>query len=51
MTKFFVQLILALYPITVMALAAFLIYKQVPGWGWFLTIAFLLLGSTSIKLD
>lgn len=32
-------------------MAAFLIYKQVPGWGWFLFGVILITGSTSIKID
>ncbi len=37
------------YPIAVFGMAAFLILKQAPGWGWFLLVAFLILGSTSIS--
>jgi len=32
-------------------MAAFLIYKQAPGWGWFLAAVTLIVGCTTIKID
>ncbi len=37
-------------PIAVMGFSAFLIYKQVPGWGWYLFASALIAGSTSVKV-
>lgn len=31
--------------------AAFLIYKQVPGWGWFLLCVTIIMGTTSVHID
>lgn len=35
---------------SIWAMAAFLIYKQAPGWGWFLFCATLVMCFTSIKI-
>ncbi len=32
-------------------MAAFLIYKQVPGWGWFLLAVTIVAGSTSFRIE
>jgi len=32
-------------------MAAFLIYKQTPGWGWFLAAVTIVVGSASIEID
>jgi hypothetical protein len=37
-------------PISVMGMSAFLIYKQSDGWGWFLIVAMLIVGSLKIKV-
>ena len=51
MTKIVLHLITCAVPISVFGMAAFLIYKQAPGWGWFLFVAFLILGSLHIHAD
>ncbi|SOD42371.1 hypothetical protein [Nitrosovibrio sp. Nv4] len=38
-------------PVSIMGMAAFLIYKQVDGWGWFLLIAALIVGSFKGQVD
>lgn len=38
-------------PISIFGMATFLIYKQSPGWGWFLFVAFLILGSIKIRAE
>lgn len=40
---FVVNVIQALTPIFMIGCAAFLIYKQVDGWGWFLFVTFIIL--------
>jgi hypothetical protein len=37
-------------PISLMGIAAFLIYKQVDGWGWFLLCALMISGSLRAKI-
>ena len=34
-----------------MAMAAYLMYHGIDGWGWFLFVTFCFIGGTSIKLD
>ena len=36
-------------PVLILAIAAFLIFKGVDGWGWFLLVAALVAGSFSFK--
>jgi len=43
--------ILCLVPISVMGMAAFLIYQQASGWGWFLFVAVLIVGSMKISVS
>lgn len=38
-----------LVPVSIMGMNAFLAYKQVKGWGWFLLASLLVLGSMKIK--
>ena len=33
------------------SMAAFLIYKRVPGWGWFLAVVCVVVSSTTIHID
>lgn len=40
---FIVNVIQALTPIFMIGCSAFLIYKQVDGWGWFLFVTFIIL--------
>lgn len=44
-------LIGCMVPITALVAAAFLIYKQVPGWGWYLFVAACVALGTSVKVD
>ena len=38
-----------LVPVSLMGFSAFLIYKQVDGWGWYLIVTLLVVGSFSMK--
>lgn len=38
-------------PISIFGMAAFLIYTQSKGWGWFLFVALLILGSVKISAE
>lgn len=38
-------------PICIMGFAAFLIWKQVDGWGWYLFVAVLIVGSMKISVQ
>lgn len=38
-------------PVSIMGMAAFLIYKQSTGWGWFLFVALLIVGNMEIRVD
>lgn len=51
MKDFFMWLISNIYLISVWGMAAFLIYSQTPGWGWFLACAFFVLAGTTIKIN
>lgn len=46
-----ISLIWACVPISIMGSAAFLIWKQVPGWGWYLFCAFMIVDSLKIKVS
>ena len=41
----------AMAPVAIMGFAAWLIYEQKDGWGWYLFIAFLLVGSMKLRFD
>jgi hypothetical protein len=38
-------------PVSIMGMAAFLIYKQSDGWGWFLFVSLLIVGSIKVKMS
>lgn len=44
-------LIACLVPVSLFGMAAFLIYKQADGWGWFLLCVLIVVGSTSFHID
>lgn len=44
-------LILCMVPVCLFGFAAFLIYKQVDGWGWFLLATMLIVGGANISIE
>lgn len=51
MSKIIRWLIACMVPVALFGMAAFLIYKQADGWGWFLLCVFLIIGGTSLRID
>ncbi len=41
----------AMAPVAIMGFAAWMIYEQKDGWGWYLFIAFLLVGSMKMNFQ
>ncbi|MFY1847081.1 hypothetical protein [Achromobacter dolens] len=39
------------YLTSLFGMAAFLIYKRAPGWGWFLAVVCVVVSSTTIHID
>ena len=46
--RFFIA---CMVPVSLFGMAAFLIYKDVSGWGWFLLCVVLITGSMSFHID